>query len=174
MKIIQDKTRFKNLRKISEMKEYFENNEELDLILWRSRDSKVCFEICLFISFLLLILGMYLVVSGKARDLSMIQRIRYVGCLFFIYAMGGFFLWRHDRIVASKDFRIYSQRDLFLYFLMTNGFVTEIRVSGDRRELILYKGQDIIRLSPEDFEIKGDGSIVDTVDLDDDVLYMKG
>ncbi|MCR5093686.1 MAG: hypothetical protein K6B72_06920 [Lachnospiraceae bacterium] len=171
MTIIQNESRFDNIRKIHEMRDFFDWDEELEKVMRERDQNRNCLILSEILYFVLWGILYYLYLSGRSWYVPRVELIRFeILCLCSLGAVG-WYSWRERKIRKSEVLQRYSLQDMFLYFLLGDGFVESIRLSRDRKTATFYWDDGNTKVPIEGYTLEGTGREVQTVDLDRHVIY---
>nr|MCR4588104.1 hypothetical protein [Lachnospiraceae bacterium] len=175
--IIQDKTRLDNLRKVQEMRHYFTDEDGAYRKELKNRDDMVLFK---YLSWVVLgILGaISLTISWKEQwnALGLFQWLALGLLLAESVALQLFYhykMWRSDH---SEAMTRYSEKDIFIYWLLVDSRIPRVIVAKNRRtkqmECVVIRPKLFGKANLSAFEFKGNGFEVESVDLDDNVITL--
>lgn len=172
MTIIQNESRFENIRKVNEMRDFFEWDIELRITMLKMRQIKRCLFLSELLMLFLIGVLLFLFITGKLKGLPFPDRLKFV----ILYSLSAsvlvWFLHQYWRIHKSPLLKRYTSQDMFLYFLLSDGFVESIQLSRNRKMAILFKEHGSNQISIKGYTLEGSGREVQKVDLDRHILYL--
>ena len=173
MRIIQDESRVKNLALAYEMQAFFDDESgELKAALC----SRKLISIIQIFSVASIVLGTLLFVKKRIvideRSIYELCKIYAMFLLCVIIAIGSFVysIKEQKKLERTRIFAKYGPMELMIYWLFTEPKPRMVTLSSNRKVIHIHRGNTVISLDVEGFQIEGNGREVHTVDLDHFIL----